>query len=230
MADFNNDGFLDIFHANGYGYIPDYVEDSVVNPLKEFYRVTFAEFTNTIPRLFINRGDGTFTDETIAWGLDIASEGRGVICFDYDRDGDIDIALVDHSTGIQFFENQIGFSNNKRFLNIRVVGTHPNTDAIGAKVFVTADVGQGFGVQRQMRVSHANSNFISQNLPDIHFGLGAAEKADILRIEWPDKSGLLCKNVASNQFLVFDQRDTQWPKQGLNTPECTWHLDIQLVK
>ena len=233
MADFNHDGFLDIFHANGYGYIPDYVEDyqdvGEEFSRKKWYQVDLAEFTQTIPRLFINNGNGTFNDATAAWGLDVPSEGRGVICFDYDRDGDIDIALVDHSTGIQFFENQIGHNQGKRFLNIRVVGEAPNTDAIGTKIYLKADVGGGFGQQTQMRVSQANSNFNSQNLPDIHFGVGQSLTVASLRIVWPDSSGLLCQNVKTNQFLVFDQRDKTWPKKDENFPDCTWHENIHSV-
>jgi enediyne biosynthesis protein E4 len=227
MADFDHDGFLDIFHVNGFGFIPD-LGDEALADVAEIYLFVAWEFIGTTPRLFLNDGDGTFTDVSSEWGLDFGSEGRGVICFDYDRDGDIDIGLVDNSTGVQFYENQIGHGLARRFLNLRLVGRAPNTDAIGAKVFVTADVG-AHGVQRQMRVSEANSNFNSQNLPDLHFGLGDADVADVLRLEWPDGTGLICTGVPVNQFLVFDQRDTDWPKADLGAPDCAWHADIHAV-
>jgi hypothetical protein len=223
MVDFNNDAFLDIFHVNGAGYFPEEVQSEVPDDPS-----LTIEFVGQLPRLFINNGDGSFTDRTVEWGLDVPSEGRGVICFDYDRDGDIDIALVDHSSGIQFFENQTGHGNGKRFLNIRLVGAAPNTDAIGTKVFATANVGNGFGVQRQMRMSQANSNFNSQNLPDIHFGLGSAVIADFLRIEWPDGTGLICRDVSVDQFLVFDQRNRK-PESLTVEGDCTWHEDIKLI-
>jgi hypothetical protein len=78
-------------------------------------------------------------------------------------------------------------------------------------------------------VSEANSNFNSQNLPDLHFGLGEADAADVLRLEWTDGSGLICTDVPANQFLVFDQRDTDWPKADLGAPSCEWHSDIHAV-
>jgi enediyne biosynthesis protein E4 len=228
MADFDNDGFLDIFHVNGFGMIPDSMDEKLTKEAELF--LLFAwEFIGTTPRLFINQGDGTFVDATAEWGLDVPSEGRGVVCFDYDRDGDIDIGLLDHSTGVQFYENQTGHGADRRFLNIRLVGDQPNTDAIGAKVYVTADVGGAHGPQRQMRISEANSNFNSQNPPDLHVGLGEAQTADYVRVEWPDGTGLLCTDVASNQFVVFDQRDTDWPKIEPGAPDCTWYSEIHGV-
>lgn len=230
MSDFNSDGFLDIFHVNGFGYVPEELDDSesFISILNLYQRIAH-EFIGTPPKLFINAGDGTFSDQAHEWGLDIPSEGRGVICFDYDRDGDIDIGLLDHSVGIQFFENQTGHGDSEHFLNIRLVGEQPNTDAIGAKVYVTANVGGEHGLQRQMRISEANSNFNSQNLPDIHFGMGEASVAVTLRIEWPDHSGLVCVGVKTNQFLVFDQRDRSWPKLGDGQPLCAWYLDIREI-
>lgn len=225
MQDFNSDGFIDIFHVNGFGYIPnttDLLEETIA-----LYRTASAEFISTPSRLFINNGDSTFIESAVQWGLSAPSEGRGVICFDYDRDGDIDIGLLDHSTGIQFFENQIGHGEGRRFLNVRLVGESPNTDALGAKVYVTANVGGTRGLQRQMRISEANSNFNSQNLPDIHFGLGEADVAAFLRIQWPDSSGLICSGVKTNQFLVFDQRDHSWPKLQPDAPMCFWYPDVR---
>jgi len=208
-ADFDNDGFIDLFHVNGFGYIP---YDTGLgtgfgnDPKTQYDKVTKNAFQAKPSRLFVNNGDGTFTEEAQAWSIADPSEGRGLACFDYDRDGDIDIVVLDHSTGLQFFENRSGSGPGRRFLNIRLVGAQPNTDAIGAKVYVTAMVGNGFGVQTQLRLSNGNSNFNSQNTPDLHFGLGQAAEAITVRILWPGGSELVCSSVPSNQFLVLDQR------------------------
>lgn len=204
-ADFDNDGFVDLFHVDGFGYIP-YSTGIGNDPQAEYDEVTKDAFQAKPPRLFMNNGNGTFTEEAEAWNIADPSEGRGVACFDYDRDGDIDIVLLDHSTGLQFFENRAGSDSGRRFLNIRLVGAQPNTDAIGAKVYVTAAVGNGFGTQTQLRLSNGNSNFNSQNTPDLHFGLGQAAEASTVRVVWPGGGELVCTNVLSNQFLVFDER------------------------
>lgn len=204
-ADFDNDGFIDLFHVNGFGYIP-YSTGQGNDPQAEYNKVTKDAFQAKPSRLFMNNGDGTFTEEAQSWSIADPSEGRGLACFDYDRDGDIDIVLLDHSRGLQFFENRSGSGPGRHFLNVRLVGAPPNTDAIGARVYVTAAVGNGFGTQTQLRLSNANSNFNSQNTPDLHFGLGQAAAASTVRVVWPGGAELVCTNVAANQFLVLDER------------------------
>jgi cytochrome c peroxidase len=207
-ADFNNDGFIDVFQVNGFGRIPD---DVATNPGAlgvqiDYDQRTKALFQDKASRLFMNNGDGTLTDAATAWGADAPSEGRGVVCFDYDRDGDVDVVVFDHSRSLQFLENRSGSGAGRHFLGVRLVGSAPNTDAIGARVYVTADVGQGHGVQQQLRLAEANSNFNSQNLPDLYFGVGAASTVSQVRVVWPGGTQLTCTNVAINQFLVLDQR------------------------
>lgn len=214
-ADFNNDGFIDLFHVNGFGYIPDDVAtNGMGKALQQHYNsTTKGLFQAKPPRLFINNGDGSMSEKAADWGVAVPSEGRGLACADFDRDGDIDIVVFDHSNRPQYFENRGGSGAGRRFLNVRLVGAAPNTDAIGARVFVTADVGHGRGVQTQMRLSEANSNFNSQNLPDLSFGLGEAGVVSRIRVVWPDGRELSCENVAVNQFLVLDQRAPACPGQ-----------------
>lgn len=66
--------------------------------------------------------------------------------------------------------------------------------------------------ETQLRVAQANTNFLSQNLPNLHFGLRDAESVGVVRVQWPGDAGVLeCTGVAVNQFLVFDQRNKQCP-------------------
>ncbi|HUG72038.1 MAG TPA: CRTAC1 family protein, partial [Steroidobacteraceae bacterium] len=211
-ADFNNDGFIDLFHGNGFGYIPDDVAISdLTRSLQLEYSLTTSRFQGRSSRLFINNASGSFVEQAADWGIDAPSEGRGVACLDYERDGDIDLVVFDHSRRPQFFENRGGSGPGRRFMGIRLVGTSPNTDAIGARVFVTADVGHGRGVQTQLRLSEANSNFNSQNVPDLHFGLGEAAIVSQLRVVWPGGSELTCTDVPVNRFVVLDQRSPVCP-------------------
>jgi len=206
-ADFDNDGYIDLFHVDGFGYIPySNGVGSGNDPQSQYDALTKAAFQQKPARLFMNNGDGTFSEQAKAWQIADPSEGRGLACFDYDRDGDVDVVVVDHSTGLQFFANRSGSGAGRRFVNIRLVGAAPNTDAIGARVYVTAATGSGPGQQTQLRLSQANSNFNSQNTPDLHFGIGSAVAVENIRVVWPNGTELVCQNVPTNRFLVIDQR------------------------
>lgn len=209
-ADFNNDSFVDVFQVNGFGHIPEDIPSNEEQAsIRDFYLEKTDSFLRGIPpRLFINNGNGGFVESAEDWGLIYPSEGIGVACFDYDRDGDIDVVLVDQSNQLQFYENRTGHGEGKRFLGVRLVGEAPNTDALGARVYVTTDTGAPHHQQTMLRVSQANSNFNGQNLPDLHFGLGSAERIDELRVEWPDGNQTCHTDISVNQFLVIDQRDT----------------------
>ncbi len=82
FADFNNDGHLDIFHVNGY-----------LTPNSKLQRFRPKKFFDDPVRLFVSNGDGEFTERSTALGLDDTDQGRDVSCFDYERDGDLDIFI-----------------------------------------------------------------------------------------------------------------------------------------
>lgn len=221
FADFNNDGWLDIFHENGFGYIPEYVRDDFTSRMMDAYANVMSDFLFTAPRLFINNamapGELSFRDAGGEWGVTTPTNSRGLVCLDYDRDGDIDVITLEHSGGARLYQNNTGNAGGHRFVTVRLVGEQPNTDAVGAKIWVWADtdgdsvVDEGKG-ERQVRAVMLNSNFNSQNLPDLHFGLGHANVIQKMRIEWPgDSVPLECVNVPVNRFIVVDQRDKSCP-------------------
>ena len=110
-------------------------------------------------------------------------QGRGVVCADFDEDGDIDIFMTNR--GLEnsgaFWENDDQESDNQS-LSVRLVGSAPNTEAVGARIRVT------LGGVVQMREVAVNNNFTSQNPTTQVFGLGSATSADSVEIEWPDGS------------------------------------------
>ena len=178
FADLNNDGYLDLIHVNG------------------FSTVSATEYFEDPTRVFMSRGNGTFKEQAQELGLVDTGQGRGIVCFDYDKDGDIDIFIANNDQPPRFFRNDGGNTNN--YLNIKLNGLAPNTEGVGAKIIITASG------KSQIRELRAGSNFVSQNPVYAHFGLGAAEVVQDISVEWPDGSTSDLFNIAANQFLTVD--------------------------
>ena len=180
FADFDNDGDLDLFHTNGFPAAPA------------------DEFFEDPSRLFLGDGTGSFTERSAEFGVDGTGQGRGVVCFDYDRDGDIDLFVANHSGPPRLYRNDGG--NNANFLQLRLRGSGLNSEAIGARVNVRT------GGITQLREIRAGSNYVSQNPTLAHFGLADAEIVDEVHVRWPNGEQTVLNNVAVNQLLDVDQR------------------------
>lgn len=180
FADFNNDSYLDLFHVNGFSSIE---------------MVTTQPFEEDASRLFISNKDGSFSERSIDLGLVDNDQGRGIVCFDYDRDGDVDIFIANNQQAPRLFRNDGG--NNRNYLHIKVGGELKNSKAIGARIYVTV------GGITQMRELRAGSNYMSQNPVEAYFGLGLAQVVDQVRVVWPSGEEITLEDVAVNQLIVI---------------------------
>ena len=187
FADFNLDGRLDIFNTNGW----------VSNPIDDFEhdrsRLFIAQASG-----FTQGGGPRFVDEAAARGMTDTEQGRGVVCADFDNDGDVDIFMTNRgleNSGALWINRGAGNSNTS--LSVRLVGRAPNTEAVGARIRVTV------GGTTQMREIAVGNNFTSQNPTTQVFGLGAASAASV-EIEWPDGAVDHYASVAAGQ-VVFHQ-------------------------
>ena len=185
MADFNNDGFLDIFQVNGYLY-----DD---HPVWLYYA---EKFTKMRPRLFINNGKGQFVDWAEAAGIDIG-EGRAISCTDFDRDGDVDILIQQSAKPTRFYENQMVISSDTNYLGVRLIGKNGNRHSTGARITIEVD-----GVS-QIREIQTGGNYLSQNAAEAFFGLGKGTKVEKLTIRWPAPQAFeqVVKNIEVNQWV-----------------------------
>jgi hypothetical protein len=128
--------------------------------------------------LFRNNGDGTFTD--VAWvnAADRNEDGRGLSIFDADGDGRLDILTRNYRQPAQLLRNLGGAGH---WLEVKLVGTRSNRDAVGARLSLRTAAGL------QTREVHAGSAFESGQSLVQHFGLGPETTAS-LDVRWP--SGL----------------------------------------
>ena len=178
FADFDNDGHLDLFHVNGYH-----------GPFAVPYQADPSRF-------FHAQGDGTFVERAAGLGLADSGQGRGLVCFDYDRDGDLDLLISNNKGTVKLFRNDLPGSVN--WLRVRLNGKPGNSQAIGARIWVRA------GGQTQMREIRAGNNFVSQDPTDAHFGLGSHQQVD-LTILWPDGRLETHSDLAANRELSFSE-------------------------
>ncbi len=174
FSDFDNDMHLDIFHVNG-------------------FQGQGERFENDPSRLFMSNGDKTFREASLELGINDSGQGRGVICFDYDRDGDIDIYVANNGQPNKFYCNH-GSENN--YLNIQLRNSGNNIFGIGSKIVLALNE---TNLMREVRIG---DNYSSNNPPEVHFGLGAIEVVNTVTVYWPDGKSSRFENVDSNQHII----------------------------
>jgi enediyne biosynthesis protein E4 len=170
FLDYDNDGLLDIFVANGHVY---------PGVDKQDWGTTFAQR----PLLLRNLDGAKFQEVPAATGsgLAIVVAARGAAFGDLFNDGHIDVVLNNMDSAPALLRNVV--KNSNHWLTLKLVGGPKSPrDAIGAKVFVTA------GGVRQRGDIFSGGSYASSSDQRLHFGLGAATKVDKVEIQWP--SGL----------------------------------------
>jgi hypothetical protein len=126
--------------------------------------------------LFRNTGDGRFVDVAYVNAADRVEDGRGLSVLDYDEDGQLDLLVRNYRQPAQLLRN-LGGPNH--WVELRLVGTRSNRDAVGARVRVLA------GGRWQTRVVAAGSGFLSAHSLVQHVGLGPASTVERAEIDWP---------------------------------------------
>lgn len=186
FADFNNDGWLDIFHTNG------------MTDGRSITETIFPQFLDDPSRLFINNQDGSFTERSAEYGITHTGHGRGISCLDFDKDGDVDIIIANNGLAPTLYRNNsrtVASSNS--YLSVRLIGNNKNSQGVGAKIWLESD---GLNQYRELRLG---SNYLSNDPVLAHFGLADKIKGDKLTIRWPDGTVQVMKDVALNQHLVI---------------------------
>jgi enediyne biosynthesis protein E4 len=169
FLDFDNDGWLDIFVANGHVYPGVDQQD---------WGTTWAQR----PQLFRNQG-GRFREVPPATGSGLADliSARGAAFGDLFNDGHIDVVLNNVDAGPALLRNVV--KNDNHWIGLKLIGGPKSPrDAIGAKVFLTA------GAIRQRADVFSGGSYGSSSDPRVHFGLGSAMKIDKIEIQWPSGS------------------------------------------
>ena len=185
MVDLDNDGLPDLFLATG-NIFPEVAAKLPAYPMKT-------------PRvIFRNLGNGRFEELIDEGGPGIAAPhcSRGCAFGDFDNDGDIDIVIVNLNEPPSLLRNDL--AGGGHWLKVKLNGVKSNRSAIGARIIAR------YGGRSQAQTVLSQSSFYSSNDPRLHFGLGAAEIAD-LEIRWPAGQTETLTAVAADQLVVVQE-------------------------
>jgi hypothetical protein len=189
FVDYDLDGMLDVFAANG--HVSDDI--SVVQP-----NVKYAQ----PPHLFHNKGKKKFEEMTGKLGraLQRAIVGRGAAYGDIDNDGDLDLLITTNNGPARLLRNEN--ANQNDLLRIKTVGTKSNRDGIGAKITLKTAKGA-----KLFSMVKTGSSYCSQSELPLVFGLGAPEDGKTLSFEiiWPSGTKDTISDVKPNQSITVEE-------------------------
>jgi enediyne biosynthesis protein E4 len=219
VADFDNDGFGDLFVTNGYKRdVRDndyraWVEQNVRNASTRF---EFAEIISKAPQvkvpnyIFKNNGDLTFSNKVLEWGVSEPVNANGAAYADLDKDGDLDLVVSALDDMSFIMENKTETSNQgHNWLAMELRGMPGNDRCIGAKVILR------YQEQAQVREVQFTRGFQSSVPGILHFGTGNVEKIDEVVVEWNKKEITKFTGVQTGQVLKVDYKTAVKTDRGL---------------
>ncbi len=186
FIDFNNDGFRDLFTANGHLFpqVESYFKDSTS------YKQRLLLLQNEQGQKFRDVGDET--------GISALERhvARGAAAADFDNDGKVDIAVSNLDEVPSLIRN--AGSTENHWLRIRTVGKRSNRGGVGARIEVTA------GTLKEFDWVHTGGSFLSQSDMRVHFGLGANNKVDV-KVDWPSGVVDTLRDIVVDRDIVVEE-------------------------
>jgi hypothetical protein len=184
FADFDLDGWLDLFLVNGHVYpeVEQLKSEAGYRQRKVVYR---------------NRGNGRFDDVTEALGAPVTTPkaGRGAAFADLDNDGDVDIVVNNVHDRADLFRSSA--PAGRKWLIVKLTGRTSNRSAIGARVRVLA------GDVTQVQEVRGGGSYYAQNDLRVHFGLGTAVRVTRVEVRWPNGLEESWPDVPVNKILAL---------------------------
>jgi hypothetical protein len=183
--DFDNDGWLDVFSANG---------TIIAQPGHE--NVLFPYDQRKL--LFRNLGNGRFEDVSAQAGavFALSESGRGAAFGDIDNDGDIDILVGNDAGRTRLLINNVG--NRQHWLGLQLVGGKGRRDMLGARVAISRSTGPTL-----WRRAHADGSYASASDPRVLAGLGSSTERPHVQVRWPDGRTEEWSDVAIDRWMTL---------------------------
>ncbi|MDA0813210.1 MAG: FG-GAP-like repeat-containing protein [Verrucomicrobia bacterium] len=180
ISDFDNDGLPDVFFTNGVSR--NFNNSDIQRSSEEIYDQTEWDFYESYPTreeqnlAFRNHGAVKFKDASKEWGLDHTGMSYSSATGDLDGDGDLELIVASLDEPVIVYRNDSPASAHR--VRVRLVGAGGNSFGLGARVTVVTDAGS------QVQALNPATGFLSCNLPELAFGLGASAKISELTVKW----------------------------------------------
>jgi hypothetical protein len=195
LADFDNDGDEDLFHTTKTIAITPTVHSEIVDEGMSREEYVLRHPSIRYPRFFERDGDGFDSTRAASLGFEEGS-GTGVARLDFDRDGDLDLAVAQVEGGFRLYENELA-GEGTHWVRIEVRGEE-GLPATGARVVVTVDG------QDHHRLVNSRADHLSQDSRLVHVGLGDTDTVDRVRIVWPDGTEVVLGDLAADQRVTVN--------------------------
>lgn len=207
-ADFDNDGWKDLFVTNG--YFRDYTNRDFLKYKGDFYfqKAVAKEKADTFELvksmtstplhnyIFRNTHALKFEDKSVAWGMEAQNFSNGAAYADLDNDGDLDLVVNNQNEAASLYRNMSReLHPEANYLKIKLKGKDKNTYALGSKVYIYA------GGQLQYLEQMPARGYQSSVSPVLHVGLQQTQVVDSIRVVWPWGSEQVLTSVKANQTL-----------------------------
>ena len=190
--DMDNDGWPDILICNGHVY-----------PEVEQLRTEAGYAQRKL--LYKNLRNGRFEDISLGAGSGISdpTASRGCAFGDFDNDGDVDVVINTVNDVPQLLRCDSRTGNN--WIKVRTIGTKSNRSGIGARLKCVTKVAGESKAHEQIDEVRSGGGYFSQNDLRVHFGLGKAEKVELLEIRWPSGQVDTLKNLEPKQLIFVKE-------------------------